>query len=288
MAKKPKLSPQELFDQTYREFYGERWDTLKASLELPTTHCAWWNSKKFPTPVQDFQKDLGLAHLIHFALPSESKDFYYLDYASALAVGALDVQPGDQVLDLCAAPGGKSLGMALHLDGKGRLVANDKSPSRRERLKKVFEDFLTPDQRSIVEVTGYDGGRWSLFEKQTYDKILLDAPCSSERHYLQKPQMLNEWSPSRSKRLSKIQGTLLGAAFDALKVGGRLVYSTCSLSPYENDGLGEWLEKKRAHQFHWERPEMELGEPTRFGRIFLPDRSAGHGPLYFMCLSKDA
>lgn len=288
MAKKKKLNSAELFDQTYQAFYPQRWEALKQSLEQPSVHCAWFNEEKFSSEQKNFVPDELVKNIVHFKSTEDSKDFYFLDYASALAVEALDVKPGDHVLDLCAAPGGKSLGMALRLKGQGRLVANDKSPARRERLKKVFDDYLNEDQKKIIEVTGYDGGRWSLFEKDAYDKILLDAPCSSERHYLQKPSKLEQWSPSRSKRLSKIQGTLLGAAFDALKVGGRLIYSTCSLSPLENDGLGEWLEKKRAGRFHWERVDFKLGEPTKFGRIFLPDQAQGIGPLYFMCLYKDA
>lgn len=288
MAQKKKLSSMELFDQTYTEFYPERWENLKQALQLPLKYVAWWNDKKFDKPAISFRPDAAIADLIHLDETCDSKELYYLDYASALVVSCLDVQPGERVLDLCAAPGGKSLGIALSLNGQGKLIANDKSANRRERLKKVFDDFLNPQQKDIVDVTGHDAGRWSLFETGSYDKILLDAPCSSERHYLLKPSKLDEWSPSRSKRLSKIQGTLLGSAFDALKVGGQLIYSTCSLSPFENDGLGEWLEKKRPDRFHWIKSELEIGEATKYGHIFLPDQTDGHGPLYFMKLQKDA
>lgn len=288
MAQKKKLSPMELFDLTYAEFYPERWEALKEALQDPVKYVAWWNQKKFSPPEISFKIDSAISDLIHLDETCDSKDLYYLDYASAAVISCLNIQPGDHVLDLCAAPGGKSLGIALALNGEGRLVANDKSVNRRERLKKVFDDFLMPEQKEIVEVTGHDAGRWSMFETNTYDKILLDAPCSSERHYLLRPSKLSEWSPSRSKRLSKIQGTLLGSAFDALKVGGQLIYSTCSLSPLENDGLGEWLEKKRPNRFHWIRPELKLGEPTQYGHIFLPDRTNGHGPLFFMMIQKQS
>ena len=93
---------------------------------------------------------------------------------------------GDRVLDMCAAPGGKSLLLAEAMGDAGRLVANELSPTRRAKLKTILEDCLPGEQRKHIQVTGHDATRWGLHEPDHYDRVLLDAPCSSERHVLGK------------------------------------------------------------------------------------------------------
>ena len=107
-----------------------------------------------------------------------------MDGASILAAQALDPQPGDDILDLCAAPGGKSLMLAEKIAEAGTLVANDRSASRRGRLKRVLESYIPNPVRERIRVTGHDATKWCVFETEAYDRILLDAPCSSERHVL--------------------------------------------------------------------------------------------------------
>jgi len=236
------------FDRHFSEIYGPRWPGLRSALAAP------------PQPE---------AHLDGLVKP------YYLDGASVKAAQALGVRPGDEVLDLCAAPGGKTLVLALALAGTGRLVSNDRSPDRRGRLRRVVADHLPPECQTNLLVTGYDATRWGLHEKARYDRVLLDAPCSSERHLVRNPGHLAVWSPSRTKTLAQQALAMLCAALEALKPGGRLVYSTCSISPEENEGLLERFAAKRPGL--WVLQERNL---------LLPDEADGQGPLFWAVIEK--
>lgn len=213
---------------------------------------------------------------------------YFLDPASAEAAAALGVEPGDRVLDLCAAPGGKSLILAQSLQGQGELVVNDRSPSRRERLKKVIADHLPPETAARVSVCGYDAARWGLYEASAYSKILADVPCSSERHLLHSPAHLAQWSENRIRSLALRQFAILASALQALQPNGRLVYSTCALNPTENDGVIQKLFHRRPGQFQVVTSSFrgKSGEATAFGVHILPDRCNGRGPIYYCILQK--
>ena len=172
----------EFFDY-FSQLYGERWPALLESL-----------------------KGEGCATELRFG---EGLEPYYLDEASVFAAESLGVLPGDRVLDMCAAPGGKSLVLASRLRGEGSLQSNDRSPDRRIRLSHVLENSLPEQWRSVISVTGYDGVKFGMHKKESYDRILLDAPCSSDRHVLNAPEHLKVWSVKRVKRLAVEQGSLL-------------------------------------------------------------------------------
>lgn len=210
---------------------------------------------------------------------------YFLDSASLVPPSILGVRPGMRVLDMCAAPGGKSLQLALSLQGKGEFIANDLSSKRRTRLKQVLQEHLPPELQHNIRITGHDASKWGLYQKDYYDRILLDAPCSSERHLLCNPVYLGEWSPSRIKSLSRRQYALLCAAFDCLKPGGRLVYSTCALSQEENEGVIAKLQKKRKGVKPIKPAEAPSGEALQIGYHILPDRG-GAGPIYYCLIEK--
>ncbi|MCF0214882.1 MAG: RNA methyltransferase [Fibrobacteraceae bacterium] len=250
----------EFFDY-YESLFGERWASLLESL-----------------------KGDGLAVKLQFG---DNLEPYYLDEASVFAAEALQVEPGMDVLDMCAAPGGKSLVLASMLKGEGSLQSNDRSPDRRLRLGRVLENSLPEDWRRIIKVTGFDGMRFGLHRKECYDRILIDAPCSSDRHVLASPTHLAEWSSKRVKRLSVEQGALLASAVDALKPGGQLVYGTCALSPLENDRVVEKILKKRPAMELVEIPNLLAGaDRTEYGVHILPDRSQGRGPIYCAKMKK--
>jgi 16S rRNA C967 or C1407 C5-methylase (RsmB/RsmF family) len=220
---------------------------------------------------------------------------YYLDPASAVVALALGVKPEHDVLDLCAAPGGKSLVLACGLDGDGRLVANERSATRRGRLHRVLDGHLTDRARAAVIVTGHDATRWGLYEPESYDRTLADVPCSSERHVIQSAGDLARWSPSRTKRLAQAAYAIGCAAVDATRAGGLIAYSTCALSPLENDGVVERLFKRSRGRLRSvpmpggsaATAEVSLEwEPSEFGQILLPDRNNGAGPMYFALLQK--
>ena len=131
-----------------------------------------------------------------------------------------------------------------------------------------------------------DGGRIGLKEKEDYQKILIDAPCSGERHMLRNPSLLKKWSPARSKNLSQRQYTLLASGWAALTRGGRLVYSTCSISNLENDAVISRLVKKKGDAVQIVKQDWFFGEATQWGWQILPDQDEGWGPLYFSILAK--
>ena len=123
--------------------------------------------------------------------------------------------------------------------------------------------------------------------------ILIDAPCSGERHLLETPKELAEWTVSRMKKLAQRQYALLTAGLLALKPGGKLVYSTCSIASLENDGVIETLLKKK-EDFQILQEDLpqailqQIGRPekTKHGFLFLPDQ-CGIGPIYFCVLRKN-
>ena len=265
MGKTKHEQGQERFESWYSGIYGERWPVLREALLKETNPVSL--SDRLQTP-------------------------YYMDKASILAASMLPISENNSVLDMCAAPGGKTLSIALRLNGHGLLVSNDRSASRRNRLIKVLDDCLSPELRAAVKVTGHDSTTWSLHEKDAYDRILLDAPCSSERHVLTDPKALSQWSPNRPKQLAVQQFAMLAAALDATRDGGFILYSTCSICPLENEQIIDKLAKRRAGRFEevdllQTHPELkDLSEGLPHGRIVLPDVQDGSGPLYFCLIRK--
>ncbi len=257
---KNKEKGEALFDSFYKNIYAKRWENLKASL-IKTDE-----NEKTTIP--------GL------------KGDYFLDKASLFVSRLLPLKEGDKVLDMCAAPGGKAMSIALMLNGKGTLVANDRSADRRVRLKNNIEEFLPENCKNTVKVTGHDASKWGLFEKEIYDCILLDAPCSSEAHVLQSRKHLDIWTPNRPKRISKDQYAILSSAFLACKKGGYILYSTCSINPDENEENISRLLKKHPDEVHHVEIENSIGEKRKYGYLILPDLD-GMGPMYYALLRKN-
>lgn len=221
------------------------------------------------------------------AWSTDDREPYYLDRASITAAFALPLPEQGKILDMCAAPGGKSLILAGRMSEHATLVSNEYSQDRRKRLQTVLDQFLEPSIRSRVRITGHDASRWCRYEQNAYEAILIDAPCSSERHVLSSPVHLSQWTPARIKNLAHRQWSLLSGAWLVLKAGGYMVYSTCALSPDENDNVIEKLYSKY--------PDVEIlsesapamhAEKTRFGYHILPDTASGAGPIYFSTIHK--
>lgn len=303
------------FEAFYSALYGERWAGLRTELLKKPRQVARPNAFASRESIEARLAGLSTAGggLAGAALEQASfagvdayvlterfdvrasanslADFYVLDPASIFPAMALDVRPGDEVADLCAAPGGKSLILAERLFAKGagesggRLVANELSDARRGRLRAVLEDYLPASVRERMRVTGHDATRWCLYETDAYDRILLDAPCSGERHLLANAEEMAQWSPARSKNLSVRQYALLASALAVVRVGGRIVYSTCSLSNLENDQVIARLLKKRAGESRVVHQDFGIGEKTEHGWMILPDRT-GFGPIYFAILER--
>jgi 16S rRNA C967 or C1407 C5-methylase (RsmB/RsmF family) len=198
--------------------------------------------------------------------------FYPMDAASLLPVILLDIQPHHAVLDMCAAPGGKALAVAQLLGLKpeqgGYLECNDTSPNRKMRLSTVLKAYIPHNCIGQTSVTLGDGTSHHFVTKRgrLYDRVLVDAPCTSERHLLheltkaqkhsQQARIIIEnakefmkWSPNQVQRNADRQCQLLLNALALCVMGGKVVYSTCALSRTENDGVIERvllkLEKKQ-------------------------------------------
>ena len=245
-----------LFEDFFSEVYGSRWKALREALLAP-------------------------AHKLERSCFSGYAQ-YVMDEASVWAALALRVQPGDQVLDLCAAPGGKTLVLLEALQGVGFLTANELSSARRRRLDEVLKTHVPEEFQKLVKVTGFDGNQFGLKRKGDFDRVLLDAPCSSERHLLENDSEMKDWKPSRTKQLAPRQYSLLCSALLSVRSGGTIVYSTCSISRLENDAVIQRLLERKGDEVKLDPNVEDLAdlEKTEFGFQIFPDRANGIGPIY--------
>lgn len=157
--------------------------------------------------------------------------FYIQAKGPTLAVEALQPQPGERVLDLCAAPGGKATQIAAHMRNTGLLLANEPS---RKRLPALIGQLERCGVANAI-VSKARGSELACYFHNYFDRILLDAPCSGDGVLRKSQAILNYWSVDDARRQSQLQTGLLRAAFHMLRPGGVLVYSTCSLSLEENE-----------------------------------------------------
>ncbi len=176
----------------------------------------------------------------------------YVQEASAMAVAlALAPQAGDRVLDLCAAPGGKTTHLSQLMGGDGLLVANEINASRARILEENLERLGCPGV-----VTNEDPARLAQVWPAYFDRILVDAPCSGEGMFRKNPDAAREWRPELVLTCARRQTQILDAAAIMIKPGGTLVYSTCTFAPEENEAAVEgFLES---------HPEFELLEIAGF------------------------
>ncbi|KAL6104322.1 nsun4 [Pungitius sinensis] len=224
--------------------------------------------------------------------------YYLMDAASVLPCLALNVQEGHNVLDLCAAPGGKTLAL-LQTQSVGFLCVNDASVSRTLRLRRVLNSYipksLLTDQK--LRITCFDGTKWGDFESNTFDRVLVDVPCTTDRHSLMEDEnnIFNKSRTSERRRLPQLQLELLMAGIAAACPGGEILYSTCTLSQIQNQTVVEqaiYLARENhsinlqvvdlqplthmfSKTFHF-APDLHLGE------MVIPHLAANFGPIY-MC-----
>lgn len=159
---------------------------------------------------------------------------YYIQEPSAMLVAdALPIEPDDFVLDMCAAPGGKSCEIASRLTGEGVLIANDIEASRARILSENIERFGLDN----TIVTNIDPMRFTKQFQEAFDKIILDAPCSGEGMFRKLEQAVDTWSEEKVLECAHIQKNLLKGAYDMLKQGGMVIYSTCTYSYEENEAM---------------------------------------------------
>ena len=158
---------------------------------------------------------------------------YYIQEASAMVSAAvLAARPGERVLDLCAAPGGKSTQIAATMDNRGLLVSNDPEPARARVLAGNLERMGAANAIVVNALPGKLAPRWG----ETFDAVLVDAPCSGEGMFRRDPEARGEWRPQSPAGCAARQVEILDCAAAMLRPGGRLVYSTCTFNRLENEG----------------------------------------------------
>ena len=276
------------FLQSYEEprKFGLRVNTMKISVEefqrlapFHLTPIPW-----IPNGFYYEREDDPARHPFYYA------GLYYLQEPSAMTPASiLPVMPGEHVLDLCAAPGGKATALGAKLAGEGLLVANDISASRAKALLKNLEIFGI---RNSFVTNAYPAKLAEQFAG-AFDKILVDAPCSGEGMFRKDLANARVWSLEKVKECAKTQHEIIRQAVSMLKPGGLLLYSTCTFSPEENEQtIASLLQEHPELQlvelpwyegFAHGRPELADGNPelTKCVRIF-PHRMAGEG--HFLAL----
>jgi 16S rRNA (cytosine967-C5)-methyltransferase len=195
--------------------------------------------------------------------------------ASMLVSHVVDPQPGERVLDLCAAPGGKTTHLAALMGNVGEIVAVERHAGRAKALRSTVERMRT----SIVTVVEADAAQ-PRPDGDRFDRVLADPPCSALGTLQARPDARWRGDPARVDELAALQGRILDAAADAVRPGGVLVYSTCTISPAENEDQAEALLARRpdfaAEDLQsvwplWEHPRVPLHLQT------LPHRDATDG-----------
>lgn len=165
-------------------------------------------------------------------LPLHEAGAYYLQEPSAMLPAAiLDPQPGERVLDLCAAPGGKSTQLGARMAGNGLLVCNEPVFKRAQVLSQNIERMGIPNALVVSAMPAQLADRWP----EAFDAIQVDAPCSGEGMFRRHPETRGEWSPESPAGCAKRQADILDSAALLVRPGGRIVYSTCTLNPMENE-----------------------------------------------------
>lgn len=185
----------------------------------------------------------------------------------------LDAQPGERILDLCAAPGGKTSQIAAAMGGRGVLVSNEPIPGRARILAENLERLGIVNAIGVNAYPEQLSARWPDF----FDAVLVDAPCSGEGMFRREPASREEWNPGSPAGCAKRQRDILDEAAKMLRPGGRLVYSTCTFNRVENEGSIEGF-LERHPEFEAEEFELAGIGRSENGMIRVwPHRMRGDG-----------
>lgn len=230
---------------------GLRLNPRKRSVPLP--FCG----EKIPWEPNGYYYDPSARPGLH---PYHDAGVYYLQEPSAMApAGLLAPQTGERVLDLCAAPGGKSTQLAAAMEGRGLLVCNEIHPKRAKILSSNIERMGVPNALVLNEHPARLAERFPAY----FDCILVDAPCSGEGMFRKEDAAVNDWSEETVAMCAARQREILESAAVMLKPYGRLVYSTCTFSPEENEGvISAFLHAHPAFSvFACDAPYFDRGRP---------------------------
>ena len=231
----------EAFLNRMKEQLGEEYPAFLTSLERPRAVALRFNPLKgqpaklpfvgenVPWEPEGFYYDPASRPGLH---PFHEAGVYYLQEASAMsAVALLDPQPGERICDLCAAPGGKSTQIAGRMAGRGFLLCNEYSPKRAKILARNIERMGVAN----ALVTNESTEKLARRLPEAFDRVLIDAPCSGEGMFRKEEAAVTDWSQETVEMCARRQGEILDNGAKLVRPGGRLVYSTCTFAPEENE-----------------------------------------------------
>lgn len=240
------------FEEKMKQLLGEEFEEYIACYEAPRYYGLRVNTGKIS--VEEFEKICpfeispipwipnGFYYNGDKVTPSKHPYYfaglYYLQEPSAMTPASrLPIEPGDKVLDVCAAPGGKATELGAKLKGQGLLACNDISSSRAKGLLKNIEVFGIGN----VLVLSEEPGNLEEYFSDYFDKILIDAPCSGEGMFRKDKKMVSAWQEHGPEFFSNIQKSIIRQAARMLKPGGMMLYSTCTFDASENERIIDGL-----------------------------------------------
>ena len=234
------MLPQDFLDRM-KDQLGAEFSEYLASLERPRAVALRLNPLKGKLPQMDFMGDpVPWEPMGYYYDPSarpglhpyHEAGVYYLQEASAMsAVALLDPQPGEKICDLCAAPGGKTTQIAGRMLGEGFLLCNEINPKRAKILGRNIERMGVANALVTNEHPQRLADRYTGF----FDRVLIDAPCSGEGMFRKEEAAVTDWSLETVEMCAARQKEILHSGAQLVRPGGRLVYSTCTFAPQENE-----------------------------------------------------
>ena len=234
------MLPEAFLDRMKHQL-GEEYDDFLLSLERPRAVALRFNPLKGEQPQLPFAQEPVPWEPMGFYYDPESRPglhvyheagVYYLQEASAMApVALLDPQPGERVCDLCAAPGGNTTQIAGRMGGEGFLLCNEINPKRAKILSRNMERMAVANALVTNEHPANLAKKYPGF----FDRVLVDAPCSGEGMFRKEEAAVTDWSQETVEMCARRQAEILHSAARMVKPGGRLVYSTCTFAPEEDE-----------------------------------------------------
>ena len=225
-----------------------------------------------PVPWAENAYELAADSAAGITVSHEAGAFYLQDPGAMLPAAVMAARPGERILDLCAAPGGKTTQMGLDMAGEGLLVSNEPVPKRAAVLSRNVERMGIPN--CVVTCAWPD----QLAEKwpEGFDGVMVDAPCSGEGMFRKDPETRTEWTEEKAAGCARRQAEILDAAARLVRPGGRLVYATCTWNPAENgDQIAAFL--SRHPDFSPEPFRLPGAEGTDGTFTCWPHRTRGGG-----------
>lgn len=266
------------FLRTYDEPYqrGIRWNPFKR-----VEHAYWPEGVEERVPWEKEGAYLAQTSTAGAMILHDAGAWYLQEPCAMLPAAVLDARPGEYVLDLCAAPGGKSTQSGLRMAGQGVLVCNEPVWERAKILSQNIERMGIPN---ALVVSAYPDKLAQLWP-EAFDAIQVDAPCSGEGMFRRHPETCAEWTPESPAGCAKRQGEILDRAAEMLRPGGRMVYSTCTMNQTENENVVEQFLSRHA-DFSLQPFSLPGADAPDGMLTCYPHRMKGEG--HFVALLKKA